>query len=461
MPLGVEYGARFELQGPDGTVAVFNDSSDPNFVGILSPESSGLDSADVREDAQDRSEADGGVHGSFWFGRRPVILQGTIIASSKSDRAAKIAKIRRASNAMRSDCALYWKDAGLGGSKVTYLYLRRQQPVRITGGWTKNFMIPLVAAYPYIKGEGAVKSTTIKSPQKTVKKFPGTQTVVTMGAGFGEHNEGSWEPGTSGGTSEDGIYTKNEPLADPVKMLYLVFTNFKFELPGTATILGVKVGIKRKASAGASSIKDWYVGLIQNTSLVGSNKAATGTNWPTAVATATYGSLSDTWSAGLSAAGLNKNGANEAGFAFIAQRGSGWAAGNKAEIDAGWMEVAYEEATPPVQTVSITNNGDATAPAIIDLYGKTSGVENVTIENQTTGDVITLTGKINPGQHVRIDTYNCTVKDYTTGENLYHLIDFANTTWWGVEPGANTIGVTGDWSDGTAEMSVTINDHYV
>jgi virginiamycin B lyase len=156
VPDGPEYGVKFTLEGPDGTKAVFNDSTDPNFVGVLSPESSGLDSADVRESAADAVESDGGVHGDFYYGRRPVVLQGTISASSAAQRNERASKLKQASNAMREDATLKWTPAG--GEEME-LKVRRQQPVRITKGFVKEFQVPLVSASALIK---SVKTNTTK-----------------------------------------------------------------------------------------------------------------------------------------------------------------------------------------------------------------------------------------------------------------------------------------------------------
>lgn len=76
--IGVEQGAKYELIGPDGTRAVFNDPGDIDHVGFLTAVPSGLDSPEVRESADVLVEADGGVHGDFWFGRRPFTLEGLI-----------------------------------------------------------------------------------------------------------------------------------------------------------------------------------------------------------------------------------------------------------------------------------------------------------------------------------------------------------------------------------------------
>lgn len=77
-PVGLEQGARYVLTGPDGTRAVLNDRSDPDFVGFLTAPPSGFDSPDVRESADVVVEGDGGVHGRFYFGRRPWTLAGLI-----------------------------------------------------------------------------------------------------------------------------------------------------------------------------------------------------------------------------------------------------------------------------------------------------------------------------------------------------------------------------------------------
>lgn len=76
--VGVEQGARYVLTGPDGTRAVFNDRTDTAFVGFLTAPPSGLDAAEVRESSDLLVEADGGIHGAFYLGRRPFALEGII-----------------------------------------------------------------------------------------------------------------------------------------------------------------------------------------------------------------------------------------------------------------------------------------------------------------------------------------------------------------------------------------------
>lgn len=144
LPSGPQMGVKYTLTGPDGTVAVFNDSTDPNYVGVLGPETSGLDSAEVRESADDIVEADGGIQGDNYYGRRPIVLQGQLAPPlSTIDRNQRSAKLRGASNALRQDAVLKWTpDGGI----EQFVRVRRQQPLRITGGWVKDFQVPLVSA---------------------------------------------------------------------------------------------------------------------------------------------------------------------------------------------------------------------------------------------------------------------------------------------------------------------------
>jgi hypothetical protein len=163
--LAVEYAATYTLVGPDGTKVVFNDASDENFVGALSVESSGLDSAEVRESYQDAPEADGGVHGDFFYGRRPVTLQGTIIASSAEDRNTKVAKLKAATSALRDDAVLTWQPKG---EPKVELRLRRQQPLRVTAGYVKEFFAAMVSALAPIQSV-ATNEKTISENNKTAE----------------------------------------------------------------------------------------------------------------------------------------------------------------------------------------------------------------------------------------------------------------------------------------------------
>lgn len=108
-PFSPRNGDFYVLQGADGTRVSFNDVSDPDYVGMVT-EITGLDSPDVREAFTDLIGADGGSHGDFFFGRRPIALTGSTVShSSQAIRDLRLSKLRRATNALRSDATLTWK----------------------------------------------------------------------------------------------------------------------------------------------------------------------------------------------------------------------------------------------------------------------------------------------------------------------------------------------------------------
>lgn len=207
--LGVQYGVKYTLTGPDGTKAVFNDDSDANYVGILTPDSSGLDSPDVREDSSDRIGADGATHGSFFYGRRPVVLQGNILATSQSDRNSKIDKILAASNALRADATLSW--TALSGADVQ-LAVRRQQPVRITGAHLKAFQIPLVAADPRI-----YSATEHSTTSSTSSGTPGVHDLEVTVSNAG--NAQAPVEITLNGALSNSFYVENETTTAKLQFL--------------------------------------------------------------------------------------------------------------------------------------------------------------------------------------------------------------------------------------------------
>jgi hypothetical protein len=144
---GPQIETKYVLTGPDGTRAVFNDAADPDYIGHLT-DVTGMDSPDVRENAEELVQFDGGIHGNFYYGRRPIVLEGLIYDHGDTvTRNSRIARMQRASNAMRGDATLEW---AADGSPPTFTNVRRQQPLRVTGGWNKTFQLSLVAADPRI-----------------------------------------------------------------------------------------------------------------------------------------------------------------------------------------------------------------------------------------------------------------------------------------------------------------------
>lgn len=503
--LGVEWGAKYTLTAADGTTVVFNDSTDPNFIGVLSPESSGLDSADVREDASDATEEDGGRHGDFYEGRRPVVLQGTIIASSATQRNERVGKLKLVSRALRKDATLKWTP--LGGAAVE-LKLRRQQPLRITKGFVKEFQLPLVAAdiFP--------KSTQIEDDLRGNWQW---NTAPVEGFGidvFGEFIYWS-EPitlaGCIGRMKLDGSNAEPEWLKSPGNGIRSIAVDANFiywseqtttsiarcKLDGTNVELEwIKTPTLPQGLAINSEFIYWgdqTLGAIGRAKIDGSAPAAEWLTTPT----------TEVWDLAV-----------DANFIYWAERGEGGNIG-RAKLDGTspnnkWIEAAIsptdvkvtskyvywtESGTgdvgrakidgtgasatwweqPAVSHIAIdngilytssgwlgrrrlefTNNGDVGSSPIIKIYGP--GTE-FKIENTTTGEYIELKGvEIKEKEYFEIDFKNHTIKKNGT-TYAYNALVFATSKWWKLEPGGNEITVTG--LNFSAESKIIWQDTYI
>jgi sugar lactone lactonase YvrE len=143
---GIQDDTRYELVAADGSTAVFNDPTDPDYCGFA--KFAGLEDAEVRETADDRTSADGGVHGPFWRGRRPVVANIEIAPASTIDRNTKYDKIMRAvGNSLRTDSTLTWTP---DGSAEQFIRVRKQSRIARgeDSGWLTRLQIPMVAADP-------------------------------------------------------------------------------------------------------------------------------------------------------------------------------------------------------------------------------------------------------------------------------------------------------------------------
>lgn len=74
-------------------------------------------------------------------------------------------------------------------------------------------------------------------------------------------------------------------------------TNYGFNIPAGATINGITVQINREGSANTLGlgVRDSVVKLVKGGTVVGTNKAVTGTTWGTTFSTVTYGGTNDLW----------------------------------------------------------------------------------------------------------------------------------------------------------------------
>ncbi len=168
-----ELYATYVFTGPDGTRAVLNNSADADYVGTFSEDGiTGLDSAEIRENAWDLVEADGGVHGNFWLGRRPVTAGIDVLGTTTVDRNTKMQKLKQATRALRADGILTWTTPNTGGAQQRITY-RTQQPLRWTGAWKKTAFVALVCA------DARIYSNTIST--STINPGAGYSTLANNG----------------------------------------------------------------------------------------------------------------------------------------------------------------------------------------------------------------------------------------------------------------------------------------
>jgi Siphovirus-type tail component, C-terminal domain len=512
--LGVEYGCPYELVGPDGTRVVFNDDSDEDFIGILNPESSGLDSPDIREDAVDAVEEDGGHHGDFFYGRRPVVLQGTIIASGPKDRNEKVAKLKRATHALRGDATLTWEPES-GPEGGVELKLRRQQPLRVTKGYVKDFQAPMVSADAY------VKSATVQEVGGVEEDIVPVLVTVSDIEISGSYIY--WTERLSGriGRAElDGseankefITGLEEPIGVTVDATYIYWTNKKGEKIGRAKLNGTSVEKEFITAAGASvnkiAVNATHIywgnrggeGWIARATITGAEKNTTWLSTPTSnvggiALDSTYMYWADEGLGEIASyIGRAKLDGTSASTTFITgiefasdvvfdilritpyiyfsygltgQTGraaidgsdpKSWTAGGLAiaVVDLGSFSNAYVYSTPAgtridrrlyMVSTDVKNGGDVAAFPTIKVYGPGSTFE---LENATTEESILLEGiELKAGEYFEIDFNNRTI--LKNGETYaYSALVFASSTWWALEPGANSLvlppGAEIEWQD--------------
>lgn len=190
-PIGVELGLAYVLVGPDGTRAVINDSTDPDWVGYLSDPPTGLERAGIRENADTLPEADGGVHGAFRRDRLAFTLQGFIPPDPATSWLARQDRLLRATDALSADGALQWTPSA---AVPVQLAFRAQQPTRITGKRPKTFLVAGVSEGSVVESQalhstliapaaaaGGGFSSPVASPLVSNALVAGAATIVNAG----------------------------------------------------------------------------------------------------------------------------------------------------------------------------------------------------------------------------------------------------------------------------------------
>ncbi len=113
-------------------------------------------------------------------------------------------------------------------------------------------------------------------------------------------------------TADDASYASASLTGSVLSSGYLEGTNYGFAIPADAVINGIVVTIGRHESGVRSDyidVRDSTVRLLKAGAMTGSNKAATGTEWPTPdPIAAIYGTTADLWGTTWTPAEINANG---------------------------------------------------------------------------------------------------------------------------------------------------------
>lgn len=138
----------------------------------------------------------------------------------------------------------------------------------------------------------------------------------------------------------------------------MVTLGYGFTIPSGSTIDGITVEIMRRNSAGAAS--DFRVQLRNAAgSLIGTNKADTATDWPTAEALATYGGAADTWTASPTVAMVN-----DASFGVVLSVDADAA---NTDVQVRYVRITINYTAPTVEehsgTLSVSGGGNTTLAA--------------------------------------------------------------------------------------------------
>lgn len=125
---------------------------------------------------------------------------------------------------------------------------------------------------------------------------PNFPTGIVTG-GIAPENANDWLNPTNVGANDGAEASITAATFDSPDISFQLSTDtYGFSIPAGSTIDGIVVEIEKRDAAIGSAV-DFRVQLQDITGFIGSNKADTVTDWPTAATIITYGSSTDTWAA--------------------------------------------------------------------------------------------------------------------------------------------------------------------
>lgn len=473
---GFEVGIPYVLTGPRGHRVCFNDSTDPDFIGRIE-EITGLDGPDTRESAENIVEGDGGRHGDFYHGRRPITISGQLDADTFGlTQNQRVTKLLAATNAMRQDAVLSWTPTG--GIPMS-LRLRRQNSPRIAGGRVKSFLVSMVCSDAEIFSDLLQYEQTVALPPR--RNLIPNPSFETDASGW-TRTATSWTASASSRvavgtpwTGSDGGFVLSVTGTKDATGTNRVLDMATAQLPVTVGVdytLKANVNVSAAGSVGSAVVIEWRTAAGANISFsTGTFQTGTGVKVlsvngvapPTAAyavcSLRTSSSVSSqavaaVWDAILfertdtldrffpNAEDLSSGNVTWTGTSWLKRTLSGSESWFTSPLQTGFT------AQPGAEGLMIVNNlGNTDSPPILRLRGP---MKNPTITHLDTGEKLVLNYTLLAGQTLDLDCRDATI--VLDGEtNRYSALDFVQSDWWKLAPGINQIQLTcTDWDEGAA-----------
>lgn len=443
-PYAVETGAIYKLTNPNGAVAVFNDSLDASYVGMLT-EVTGLDSPEVRESADELIEADGGTHGNFYFGRRPVVMNGRVFGhASVLERSTRLDRARRATMALRNDTTLSWYP-----SKYQANFVTNPRAVNDTNSWVTTGPSGLVTGGTLTRVTGVTPATGTTTFQLA------KTTTANQGAGFpisvvaGKTYYVSVSARRTSGTGTPNIYVSGGGVDNTIQNLNTSATFATTAVSFAATVTGTAYLIFRESTTTATTFQFSDV-MVSNQNVAYFDGDSTGIYWAGDAHSSTSGNYIEMFTTVRRQQPFRESGAWNKDFqiALVSEFAPVFSTGLKTSSAAA--------GTP----VSVENRGSWPSYPLLRIVGVSGS--NPTITNTTTGLTVVFTGGflVASGETVEIDTLNHTA--YFTagarnGQSANRYVNYGTSTWPSIPTGTNSFSLTG----GAGTLAVAYRDTWV
>ncbi|MBW2709396.1 MAG: right-handed parallel beta-helix repeat-containing protein, partial [Deltaproteobacteria bacterium] len=236
-------------------------------------------------------------------------------------------------------------------------------PVSATDAFTSNITSLSPGMLYHVRAYATNAGGTVYGSDVVFTTLPSSTSTTTSGTNAGTGTDVSGV-GTASWLNPSFI-TANDTSYAQVTLSsatshYLEGTNYGFDIPANAIINGIEVTIGRFESGASTGddVRDSVVRLLKSGAVIGSNKGATSTEWPTgSPVDAVYGTTADLWGTSWTPSEINAS-----GFGVVLSASS--TNNRTAYVDYMQISVTYT-----VTMVSSTTRVDCGAGTPVLTYG--------------------------------------------------------------------------------------------